>query len=163
MRNQRSGRIINISSVVGFIPSRFSALYTATKHAVEGYSESLDHEVRSLGIRVLLVEPAFTRTALDHNSTQPDRMVSVYDGGRKSTEAVWNSAIKEGDAPEVVGEAVVKAASAKSPKLRYPANKAARLPPVHSQEPAQADEIAGLTRSSAQKCSTSKDSENVRQ
>ncbi|MBB4443938.1 MULTISPECIES: oxidoreductase [Rhizobium] len=126
MRNQRSGRIINISSVVGFIPSPFSALYTATKHAVEGYSESLDHEVRSLGIRVLLVEPAFTRTALDHNSTQPDRMVSVYDGGRKTTEAVWNTAIKAGDAPEVVGEAVVKAATTKSPKLRYPASKAAR-------------------------------------
>ena len=125
MRSQRSGRIINISSVVGFIPSPYSALYTATKHAIEGYSD-LDHEVRSLGIRVLLVEPAFTRTALDHNSTQPDRKLSVYDGGRKSTEAVWNSAIKAGDAPEVVGEAVVKAATAKSPKLRYPASKAAR-------------------------------------
>ncbi|QND45826.1 oxidoreductase (plasmid) [Rhizobium lusitanum] len=126
MRNQHSGRIINISSVVGFIPSPFSALYTATKHAVEGYSESLDHEVRSLGIRVLLVEPAFTRTSLDHNSTQPDRMIDVYDAGRKTTEAVWNSAIQAGDAPEVVGAAVVTAATAKSPKLRYPASKAAR-------------------------------------
>jgi short-subunit dehydrogenase len=126
MRNQRSGRIVNISSVVGFIPSPFSALYTATKHAVEGYSESLDHEVRSLGIRVLLVEPAFTRTSLDHNSTQPDRMIDVYDAGRKTTEAVWNSAIQAGDAPEVVGAAVVTAATAKSPKLRYPASKAAR-------------------------------------
>lgn len=126
MRRQRSGRIINISSVVGFIPSPFSALYAATKHAVEGYSESLDHEVRSLGIRVLLVEPAFTNTALDHNAKQPDRMTSVYDAGRKTTEAVWNSAIKAGDAPEIVAEAVVKAATVKSPKLRYPATKAAR-------------------------------------
>ncbi|MCM2435117.1 oxidoreductase [Agrobacterium rosae] len=125
-RQQRSGRIINISSVVGFIPSPFSALYAATKHAVEGYSESLDHEVRSLGIRVLLVEPAFTNTALDHNATQPDRMTSVYDQGRKSTEALWNTAIKAGDAPELVAEAVVKAATARSPKLRYPATKAAR-------------------------------------
>jgi short-subunit dehydrogenase len=126
MRNQRSGRIVNISSVVGFIPSPFSALYTATKHAVEGYSESLDHEVRSLGVRVLLVEPAFTRTSLDHNATQPDRMVNVYDGARKTMNAVWNSAIQAGDAPEVVGAAVVTAATAKSPKLRYPASKAAR-------------------------------------
>ena len=106
MRNQHSGRIINISSVVGFIPSPFSALYTATKHAVEGYSESLDHEVRSLGVRVLLVEPAFTNTSLDHNAIQPDRQVDVYDGARKTMNSVWNSAIKAGDAPEVVGAAL---------------------------------------------------------
>lgn len=126
MRRQRSGRIVNISSVVGFMPSPFSALYTSTKHAVEGYSESLDHEVRSFGIRVLLVEPAFTRTALDHNATKPDRMVSVYDQARATINAVWNSAIGAGDAPEVVGQAVVTAATAKSPKLRYPASKQAR-------------------------------------
>src|SRR3981081_2361637 len=69
MRRQRSGRIVNISSVLGFIPSPFSALYTSTKHAIEGYSETLDHEVRSFGIRVLLVEPAFTRTSLEQNAT----------------------------------------------------------------------------------------------
>lgn len=73
MRQQGSGRIINISSVVGFLPSPYAAIYAATKHAVEGYSESLDHEVRTLGIRVLLVEPGFTRIALDHNAPKPDR------------------------------------------------------------------------------------------
>ena len=51
MRNQKAGRIINISSVLGLIPAPFSALYSSTKHALEGYSESLDHEVRSFGIR----------------------------------------------------------------------------------------------------------------
>jgi short-subunit dehydrogenase len=39
------------------------AAYAASKHAVEGYSESLDHEVREYGVRVLLVEPAYTNTA----------------------------------------------------------------------------------------------------
>ena len=126
MRSQGSGRIVNISSVVGFIPSPFSALYTSTKHAVEGYSETLDHEVRSFGIRVLLVEPAFTRTAFELNGAQPDRMLSVYDKVRTTTNAVWNSAIQAGDAPEVVADAVVAAATAKTPKLRYPASKRAR-------------------------------------
>ena len=57
MREQGSGRIINVSSVLGFMPAPFMALYAATKHAIEGYSESLDHEVREHGVRVLLVEP----------------------------------------------------------------------------------------------------------
>lgn len=63
MRSQGKGRIVNVSSVLGFIPAPFSALYASTKHAVEGYSQSLDHELRTLGIRVTLVEPAYTRTA----------------------------------------------------------------------------------------------------
>ncbi|MGW5666314.1 SDR family NAD(P)-dependent oxidoreductase, partial [Streptomyces sp. NPDC003758] len=58
MRAQGSGRIINISSVLGFVPAPYMAAYAASKHAVEGYSESMDHEVRQHGVRVLLVEPA---------------------------------------------------------------------------------------------------------
>jgi len=47
MRHQGSGRIINIGSVLGFLPAPYMALYAATKHAIEGYSESLDHELPS--------------------------------------------------------------------------------------------------------------------
>jgi NAD(P)-dependent dehydrogenase (short-subunit alcohol dehydrogenase family) len=63
MRSQGSGRIINIGSVLGFLPAPYMALYSAAKHAVEGYSESLDHELRTRGIRVIVVEPAYTSTA----------------------------------------------------------------------------------------------------
>ncbi|WP_241564069.1 SDR family NAD(P)-dependent oxidoreductase [Nonomuraea polychroma] len=62
MRAQGRGRIINLSSVVGFLPSPYMAVYAASKHAIEGYSESLDHEVREYGVRALLVEPAYTST-----------------------------------------------------------------------------------------------------
>ena len=58
MRHQRSGRIINIGSVLGFVPMPFGALYAATKHAIEGYSESLENEIRNWGIRVAVIEPA---------------------------------------------------------------------------------------------------------
>lgn len=126
MRKQRDGRIINIGSVVGFVPSPFSALYAASKHAVEGYSESLDHEVRPQGIRVSVVEPAFTRTALDHNAPSPDRPLDIYTIAREKMTAVWNAAIQAGDSPETVGFAVAEAATARNPKLRYPASKAAR-------------------------------------
>src|SRR5436309_6441607 len=49
MRRQRSGRIVNIGSVLGFLPIPYMALYSATKHAVAAYSEALDHELRTMG------------------------------------------------------------------------------------------------------------------
>src|SRR3954462_2937202 len=78
MREQGSGRIINISSVLGLVPAPFSALYSATKHAIEGYSESLDHEVREHGVRVRRAEPAYTRTAFDSNAVPADEPLPVY-------------------------------------------------------------------------------------
>src|SRR5438477_6708554 len=78
MRRQGSGRIINIGSVLGFLPMPYGALYAATKHAVEGYSESLDHELRTRGIRVSVIEPAYTKTAFDANVMEPDAKRDEY-------------------------------------------------------------------------------------
>ena len=78
MRHQGSGRIINIGSVLGFLPMPYGALYAATKHAVEGYSESLDHELRTWGIRVSVIEPAYTKTPFDANFLEPDAKLDVY-------------------------------------------------------------------------------------
>src|SRR5436190_2793660 len=58
LRHRGAGRIINIGSVLGFLPMPYGALYAATKHAIEGYSESLDHELRTRGIRFSIIEPA---------------------------------------------------------------------------------------------------------
>jgi short-subunit dehydrogenase len=126
MRRQKKGRIINLSSVLGLIPAPYSALYAATKHAIEGYSESLDHELRALGIRVVLVEPAYTRTAFEENLVKPDQLLEVYDAARASINGVMRNAIAAGDAPEVVAEAVLSAATASSPRRRYAAGKMAR-------------------------------------
>ena len=78
MRRQGSGRIINIGSVLGFLPMPYGALYAATKHAVEGYSESLDHELRTRGIRVSVIEPAYTKTQFDANFLDPDSKLDEY-------------------------------------------------------------------------------------
>ena len=86
MRRQGKGRIINLSSILGLIPSPYGALYAATKHAIEGYSESLDHELRAFGIRVALVEPGYTRTPFEENKPKPDRSLSVYDAARTGME-----------------------------------------------------------------------------
>lgn len=125
MRRQRKGRIINMSSILGLIPAPYNALYASTKHAIEGYSESLDHEVRTQGIRVVLVEPGVTRTAFEENLTRADHPLPVYDKARTDAEKLMREVIETGDAPEVVADVVVKAANAASPKRRYTAGKAA--------------------------------------
>ena len=125
MRRQKKGRIINLSSILGLIPAPFNALYASTKHAIEGYSESLDHEVRTQGIRIVLVEPGVTRTAFEENLTRADQQLPVYDAVRTHAEKLMREVVETGDAPEIVADMVVKAANAKAPKRRYTAGKAA--------------------------------------
>ena len=128
MRRQGSGRIINIGSVLGFLPQPYMALYAATKHAVEGYSESLDHELRTQGIRVSVIEPAYTKTEFDANFLQPDAKLDEYREIRSSLSKTLTKLIATADEPSVVADAVLKAASAAHPKLRYTAGAvAARL------------------------------------
>jgi NAD(P)-dependent dehydrogenase (short-subunit alcohol dehydrogenase family) len=126
MRKQGSGRIINLSSVLGLVPAPFGALYAASKHAIEGYSESLDHEVREHGVRVLLIEPAYTRTSFDSNSIPADQPLPVYARRREVSNVVMAEAIKGGDEPSVVGKVIVAAATDSRPRLRYPAGPVAR-------------------------------------
>ncbi|WP_218836015.1 oxidoreductase [Streptomyces sp. Ag82_O1-15] len=121
MRGQRRGRIINISSVLGFLPQPYMAAYVASKHAIEGYTESLDHEVRDHGIRALIVEPAYTRTGFEANSAKPDTPLHAYAKQRLTVDRVMAEAIRDGDAPAVVAKAIVAAATDAKPKLRYTA------------------------------------------
>ena len=126
MRERRQGRIINISSVLGLIPAPYSAHYAATKHALEGYSESLDHEIRSFGIRVALIEPAYTRSVFDQNSLEPDAKLKEYDQARANTHALIEAVMLTADLPEIVAEVVLQAASAQHLRRRYTAGKVAR-------------------------------------
>ena len=121
MRRQGNGRIINIGSVLGFLPMPYGALYAATKHAVEGYSESLDHELRTRGIRVSVIEPAYTRTQFDTNFLAADAKLDEYREVRALLDKVLKEVMATADEPTVVAEVVLQAASAVQPKLRYTA------------------------------------------
>ncbi len=121
MRRQGSGRIINMSSVFGFLPMPYMALYAATKHAVEGYSESLDHELRTAGIRVSVIEPANTNTQFDANLLEPDEKLEAYREVRAAVTQKMKELVEAGDKPAVVADTVLKAALAAHPKLRYTA------------------------------------------
>ena len=119
MRRQGSGRIINIGSVLGFLPMPYGALYAATKHAVEGYSESLDHELRTRGIRVSVIEPAYTKTQFDANFLAPDSKLDEYREVRALLDKVLKEVMATADEPTVVADVVLEAAIADRPKLRY--------------------------------------------
>ena len=121
MRRQGGGRIVNIGSVLGFLPMPYGALYAATKHAVEGYSESLDHELRTRGIRVSVIEPAYTKTKFDANFLEPDSKLDEYREIRASLDKTLTKVMAAADGPGVVADVVLKAASAARPKLRYTA------------------------------------------
>jgi NAD(P)-dependent dehydrogenase (short-subunit alcohol dehydrogenase family) len=128
MRRQKAGRIINIGSVLGFLPAPYAALYAATKHAVEGYSESLDHELRTRGIRVSVIEPAYTKTRFDANFVEPDSKLDEYREIRAVLGRTLAEVMAAADDPYVVADVVVEAASAARPKLRYTAGvRAGRL------------------------------------
>ena len=119
MRQRGSGRIINISSVLGIVPMPYMALYSATKHAVEGYSESLDHELRTQGIRVSLVEPAYIKSAFDANQMQADEALDEYRDLRSGLDLRVKEVLEGADGPGVVAETVVRVAQAAAPKVRY--------------------------------------------
>ncbi len=121
MRHQGRGRIINIGSVLGFLPMPYMALYTATKHAVAGYSESLDHELRTMGIRVSVIEPAYIKTAFDTNFMPPDAPLDAYREVCVAMDQRVKEVVESADGPEVVAETVLQAALAARPKLRYAA------------------------------------------
>ncbi|MFX1676517.1 oxidoreductase [Paraburkholderia sp. A2WS-5] len=127
MRAQRGGRIVNVSSVLGFLPAPYMGLYSASKHAVEGLTETLDHEVRQFGIRVTLVEPSFTRTNLDINTAAASSKIADYDRERVlASSAIVNSA-KGAPAPDGVANTIVDAALGAWRMRRTPAGEASLL------------------------------------
>jgi NAD(P)-dependent dehydrogenase (short-subunit alcohol dehydrogenase family) len=127
MRAQRSGRIVNVSSVLGFLPAPYMGLYSASKHAVEGLSETLDHEVRQFGIRVTLVEPHYTKTNLDLNSPHANAKIAAYDHERGLVSHSVADSVRGAPVPEGVAETIVEAALGAWRMRRTPAGQASLL------------------------------------
>ncbi|MDB6011477.1 MAG: oxidoreductase [Gammaproteobacteria bacterium] len=119
MRHRGSGRIINIGSVLGFLPAPYMALYAASKHAIEGYSESLDHELRTRGIRVSVIEPTYTKTQFEANFLEADSKLDEYSEARTLMARNLKEVLATADDPSLVANVVLEAARAARPKLRY--------------------------------------------
>lgn len=126
MRRQGAGLIINISSILGLIPAPYMGVYASTKHALEGLSESLDHEVRAFGIRVVLIEPHYTRTNLDASAAPAEGRIDAYASQRQRTAAVITRETNTGLEPRRVAEEVLRAIEGRY-RMRRPIGQAALL------------------------------------
>ena len=120
MRQAGHGRIVNISSVLGFLPAPYMGIYAASKHAVEGYTETLDHEVREFGVRAVLVEPSYTKSKISQNEKTAHAALKEYSVQRQRMRAAVQQGVEHGDEPRMVAEAVCRAVTLASPRLRYP-------------------------------------------
>ncbi len=120
MRKQGNGTIVNISSIGGRIALPFQGLYSATKFAVEGLTESLRMEAQRFGIRVVLVEPGDFATGFT-DSRRPVRAAEseAYADAYRAALAVVEKDERGGASPQAIGRLVVRILSSRSPRLRY--------------------------------------------
>jgi NAD(P)-dependent dehydrogenase (short-subunit alcohol dehydrogenase family) len=125
MRRQGKGRIINIGSLAGLSPVPFLGFYSASKHALEGYSEALRQEVKPFNIHVSLVEPGFIRTGLGKNSRNPVDRIGEYDPWRGRAMDSITRYIDDAPEPASVAEWVVRVLESQTPKTRYKVGKEA--------------------------------------
>lgn len=120
-RKQRSGCIINLSSIAGVVAIPLQSLYHAAKWGVEGFSESLQYELRPYNIRVKLIEPGTIKTdflgrsmtKLENNEKEYQSYVDIV------TNNIFKS-LEKGSAPKEVAQTIWKAATDNKFKLRYP-------------------------------------------
>jgi NAD(P)-dependent dehydrogenase (short-subunit alcohol dehydrogenase family) len=123
MRERRSGRIVNISSLGGIVSIPFQAMYCATKFAVEAYTEALRMEVRPFGIQVAMVEPGDFATGFTSNRRLTAASTPHSPYAERCTTAVRRMGEDESNNPDIapVVRAALAALEARKPRLRYPA------------------------------------------
>jgi len=121
MRKQRSGRIINVSSLAGIVGFKHCSAYSAAKFAVEGLSASVAHEVEPFGIRITTVEPGFFRTDLLDINNAKYASSTIEDYAAEGTaENMWSGyhGAQHGD-PARLGDALVKIAGMDNPPTQF--------------------------------------------
>ncbi len=135
MRNQKSGRIINVSSMAGKFSSPFTGWYHASKYCVESLSDALRLEVKPFGIKVCIVEPGKIQTdwgVIHASNIRRFSAKSAYSENADSVAAWYEkgySVNKNLSKPEVITKLILKAAKSKFPKIRYQAGKGAKSYP----------------------------------
>ncbi len=128
MRQQKAGYIVNIGSIGGLIAIPFQGFYSASKFALEGFSEALRLEVRPFGIRVVLLEPGDHRTSFTQNrrSTRASAEGSPYRDRFERAVARMASDEQGGPSPEGIALLLHKIVNNPRPRLRYTAGPAAQ-------------------------------------
>lgn len=119
MRKQGTGQIINISSLAAILPVPFEGYYAASKAALLAWSEALRHEVKSLGIKVSVIEPGFFKTNLGNTRKVTKDTIRDYDELRLRATAKLDEDFENGADPKTLAQTVLRIITTKNPKLEY--------------------------------------------
>jgi NAD(P)-dependent dehydrogenase (short-subunit alcohol dehydrogenase family) len=125
MRTQRQGKIINVSSISGIVAFPGLSPYVASKHALEGWSESLRLEMKPFGVDVVLIEPGSYKTNIwtsGKQVTSSPEESPYFTLMRNLEKYIESSADQYGD-PQEVANKIAEVAIMKAPSLRYPIGK----------------------------------------
>lgn len=125
MRQQGSGRIITVSSVLGLTAIPYTGLYAASKFALEGLSEALRSEVARFNIHVSLVEPVSFKTNLA--GRPPARPIEAYRAAQQRVLGYFRQSVQNGPDPIIVARAIVKIAVSTHPRLHNIVGRRAKL------------------------------------
>ena len=130
MRKQKKGKIINISSIAGKLTSPLGSWYFASKHAVEGLSDSLRQEVKPFGIDVILIEPGGVKS--NWAATAGKHLIdsskgTPYEEMAEKVVRYFPFIEKENAEPIVIAKLILKAIEAKKAKIRYVGGAYAKL------------------------------------
>lgn len=119
MRKQQEGYIINVTSIAGLMGLPFRGIYSASKHAVEGFSESLSQEVRSFGIKVVVIEPGDFNTNINQNRLIASKSDGAYSQFESKVLHQINHEVSHAPHPKMIGTTILKILRKKNPRLRY--------------------------------------------
>jgi NAD(P)-dependent dehydrogenase (short-subunit alcohol dehydrogenase family) len=119
MRSQRSGYLVNIGSIGGLVALPYQAMYSASKFALEGLSESLRMEVRPFGIRVVIIEPGEHQTAITENRQITEISDGPYGGSFRAALKKTEHGEQSGPPPERIARLLYRIVNQRNPSLRY--------------------------------------------
>src|SRR5215475_12259134 len=119
MRQQRQGQIINVSSFSGLSAIPFLGIYSASKFALEGYTEALRHEVRPFNIQVSLTEAGFLKTPMMRHRQIAANRLTDYDLWRERALGAIRASEEKGPGPERVARTLLEIVSSPTPRLRH--------------------------------------------
>jgi len=120
MRERGSGTIVNITSVAGRIAALAQSPYVASKWAFEGFSEGLAQELAPFGIRVAIIEPGVTKSAIFAKNIDAPNSTGAYDVHYRRMFQFYAAGMANATDPFEVGETIQRAIESTEPHLRYP-------------------------------------------
>jgi NAD(P)-dependent dehydrogenase (short-subunit alcohol dehydrogenase family) len=130
MRAAGRGRIVVVGSLAGRAPIPFQAHYSMTKSAVDALVMALRMEVAPFGVQVSLIEPGDIKTAFNDATDWGGAPSAVYGTRQRACEEVIRESLDAAPGPDVIARAVLRAATARRPRVRYPAGPSSWLVPV---------------------------------